>query len=139
MSCIDCDEHSIHGAYYRWKNANVEIISCKKHWLEIREVLNKAQEKESLPSHTIPEGEVSKDVFVNTLPNRSTKVVIMSIDQLKKHDTKLRSSTLTEVEGKIWKIPRIKGIDPTKGKSVWAFDESAVLTCIKQMKGTEGK
>lgn len=45
MSCIDCEENPIYGAYFRWKNANVGIIACKKHWLEIREVLVNAQAK----------------------------------------------------------------------------------------------
>lgn len=45
MSCINCDEKPIIGACYRWKNANVEIIACREHWLEVTEVLNKAQDK----------------------------------------------------------------------------------------------
>ena len=43
MSCEECNNNAIEGAFYRWKNANVEIIACRKHWLEIREALNKAQ------------------------------------------------------------------------------------------------
>lgn len=45
MSCQKCDNEPITGAYYRWKNANIEIVACKEHWLEIREVLNKAQKE----------------------------------------------------------------------------------------------
>lgn len=45
MSCKACEETSLRGAFYRWKNANIEIVACKKHWLEIREVLSKAQEQ----------------------------------------------------------------------------------------------
>jgi len=47
MSCIDCEEKSIHGPYYRWKNATIEIVACEKHWKEIREVLNKAQSEDN--------------------------------------------------------------------------------------------
>ena len=46
MSCEKCNNEPIRGAYYRWKNANVEIIACEEHWREIREVLNKAQESQ---------------------------------------------------------------------------------------------
>lgn len=45
MSCKKCSEEPLLGAYYRWGVANVEIIACKEHWLEIREVLNKAQDE----------------------------------------------------------------------------------------------
>lgn len=47
MSCQDCDEfqETSMTSYYRWKNANVEIRACKKHLLEIFDVLNKAQEE----------------------------------------------------------------------------------------------
>lgn len=45
MSCINCDEKPITGAYFRWKNANVEIIACEEHWKEIRDVLRKEQVK----------------------------------------------------------------------------------------------
>lgn len=45
MGCKECSNEPIIGAYYRWKNATIEIIACKKHWLEIREVLNKAQKE----------------------------------------------------------------------------------------------
>ena len=46
MGCKKCENEPILGAYYRWKNATIEIIACKEHWLEIREVLNKAQNEE---------------------------------------------------------------------------------------------
>jgi hypothetical protein len=45
MSCIDCEEKPLRGAYYRWKNANVEIIACEKHCKEIMEALNKVQKE----------------------------------------------------------------------------------------------
>ena len=47
MSCENCENKSIpkEGAYYRWKNANIEILACRQHWLEIREALNEAQNK----------------------------------------------------------------------------------------------
>lgn len=43
MSCIECEENPILGACYRWKNANIQIIGCKKHLNEIMEALNKIQ------------------------------------------------------------------------------------------------
>jgi hypothetical protein len=43
MSCKNCEESPLYGAYYRWKTANVEIVACKEHWLEIRDALNRAQ------------------------------------------------------------------------------------------------
>lgn len=45
MSCGNCDMYPIKGAFLRWHNANVEIIACKEHWLEIREVLMEAQKE----------------------------------------------------------------------------------------------
>ena len=47
MGCEKCSKEPIFGAFYRWKTANVEIVACKEHWLEIREALNKAQENEN--------------------------------------------------------------------------------------------
>lgn len=47
MSCENCEEQPIRGAYYRWKNANVEIVACEKHWKEIREALNNAQKEKA--------------------------------------------------------------------------------------------
>ena len=41
MSCNNCEEEPIQGAFYRWKNANVEIVACKEHWIEITDELNK--------------------------------------------------------------------------------------------------
>jgi len=46
MSCKNCQSNPLFGAYYRWKTANIEIVACKKHWLEVREALNKAQKGE---------------------------------------------------------------------------------------------
>lgn len=46
MSCENCEitqENSVGKAYYRWKNANIEIDGCDKHLLEVFEALNKAQ------------------------------------------------------------------------------------------------
>ncbi len=45
MSCEACEEKAITGAFYRWGRANVEIIACEEHWLEIREALNSAQQQ----------------------------------------------------------------------------------------------
>ena len=50
MSCKNCEQNPLAGAFYRWGTANVEIVACREHWLEIREVLNafqKANKKES--------------------------------------------------------------------------------------------
>lgn len=48
MSCINCEDDPIRDAYYRWSNADVEIVACREHWLQIREALNNAQsQKES--------------------------------------------------------------------------------------------
>jgi hypothetical protein len=48
MSCQDCDEwqDSDKHAYYRWKNANVEVRACNKHLIEIFDALNKVQKEE---------------------------------------------------------------------------------------------
>ena len=46
MSCRTCNEEPLHGAYLRWKSTNIEIIACREHWLEIKEVLMVAQRKE---------------------------------------------------------------------------------------------
>lgn len=43
MSCIKCDNEPLRGAFYRWKNTNVEIVACQEHWIEIRDVLRWAQ------------------------------------------------------------------------------------------------
>lgn len=48
MSCEHCskaqDEIEERGlAYYRWKNANVAIIGCEQHLIEICDALNKEQ------------------------------------------------------------------------------------------------
>lgn len=37
MSCRECDENQLNGAFYRWKNANIEIVGCEEH---IKEVMN---------------------------------------------------------------------------------------------------
>jgi len=43
MSCTNCDDKPIRGAFYRRGTANVEIIACREHWLQIKEALDKAQ------------------------------------------------------------------------------------------------
>ncbi len=48
MACEKCeevqDDHM--EAYYRWKNANILIVGCKEHLLEIFNALNEAQKKQ---------------------------------------------------------------------------------------------
>ena len=46
MSCRTCKEEPLRGAYLRWKTANIEIIACREHWLEIRDILMVAQRKQ---------------------------------------------------------------------------------------------
>jgi hypothetical protein len=70
MSCIDCEEKPIRGAYYRWKNANVEIIACEKHWREIREVLSEAQSEKATPPQ---EAEEWWDEFIFTFVSLKEK------------------------------------------------------------------
>jgi len=46
MSCKDCNrEQELHtdqsGFYYRWKDANILIVGCRKHVSEMIEYLNK--------------------------------------------------------------------------------------------------
>jgi len=41
MSCKECKENPI-DTFYRWKNANIEIIACEKHWMEVRDALTEA-------------------------------------------------------------------------------------------------
>lgn len=50
MSCQDCEEvqNSDLTAFYRWKNANIEINGCRKHLREIFDVLSEAQHGSSL-------------------------------------------------------------------------------------------
>jgi len=45
MSCEKCEDEPLRGAWYRWKNANVEIVACEEHWLEITEALNFSQQR----------------------------------------------------------------------------------------------
>lgn len=47
MSCNDCEDFQEEGnrAFYRWGKANIEINGCKKHLLEIFEVLSKDQKE----------------------------------------------------------------------------------------------
>ena len=63
MSCDKCDNEPLRGAFYRWGTATVEIIACKKHWLEIREVLNKAQVHDSKKKYLVEEKVLS--VLIN--------------------------------------------------------------------------
>ena len=46
MGCDKCEKEPIRGAFLRWKYATIEIIACKEHWLEIRNVLSLAQRPE---------------------------------------------------------------------------------------------
>lgn len=46
MSCQKCEDEPVRGVFYRWKNANIEIIACREHWVEIRDTLDKAQKDE---------------------------------------------------------------------------------------------
>ena len=45
MSCDDCDKVDELNmvAYYRWGSATVGIVSCEKHFREIRDALNEVQ------------------------------------------------------------------------------------------------
>mgnify|MGYP001569726400 CR=1 FL=1 len=47
MSCKKCEieqeDNTEWGAFYRWKNANVEIRGCDEHLREIFDTLNKVQ------------------------------------------------------------------------------------------------
>ncbi len=46
MSCEDCNlknEGQAGIAYYRWKNANIAMMGCEQHLLEVFKALNKAQ------------------------------------------------------------------------------------------------
>lgn len=49
MTCDKCvsAQYMKHSYYYRWKNTNVEISCCAEHFMEIAEVLNEIQRKES--------------------------------------------------------------------------------------------
>ena len=57
MSCEDCEaaQSELHDSphealipYYRWNNANVAIIACDKHFIEIQDVLSKSQTEAEL-------------------------------------------------------------------------------------------
>ncbi len=48
MSCDDCNDLPIHGAYLRFGNSeigygNVEVVACAKHWKAVRDVLCRAE------------------------------------------------------------------------------------------------
>lgn len=43
MACLECEDNPLKGAFYRWSNANIEIIACEKHWIEVRDALNKSK------------------------------------------------------------------------------------------------
>ncbi len=47
MSCKNCEEYQegeeIRVAYYRWKNANIEMVGCPEHLREVFDALNNAQ------------------------------------------------------------------------------------------------
>ena len=47
MPCKECERLPVlykTGRFYHWKDTVIEITACKKHWNEIKEVLNKAQD-----------------------------------------------------------------------------------------------
>ena len=62
MSCSKCEKEPIKGAYYRWRNANIEIVACKRHWFEIREVLNEAQRTDDTQETDNPHDNLINDV-----------------------------------------------------------------------------
>jgi len=45
VGCDECDKANREGrvAYYRWGKANIGLIGCKKHVLEVIEALDKIQ------------------------------------------------------------------------------------------------
>ena len=45
MSCEACTEkqNTDKSAFYRWKNANIEVRGCEEHLLEVFAALNAAQ------------------------------------------------------------------------------------------------
>jgi len=49
MSCQECNDFqdSDKTSFFRWKNANIEVRACKKHMIEIYDVLREAQRKRS--------------------------------------------------------------------------------------------
>lgn len=54
MSCVNCEkaQENVEQTglpYYRWKTANVAIIGCKKHLLEIFNALSEVQLSKRLP------------------------------------------------------------------------------------------
>lgn len=40
MSCKKCDNEPITGAFYRWRNANIEIVACEEHLKEVSNALS---------------------------------------------------------------------------------------------------
>lgn len=58
MSCEACDEAQGKpaSAFYRWKNANVEIRGCDRHLKEIFDALNAAQAVSRLAEKAIQQG-----------------------------------------------------------------------------------
>ena len=57
MSCDNCDKFEEKGkiAYYRWGTANIGMIGCEKHLLEIFDALNEVQSEESKNSKIFKE------------------------------------------------------------------------------------
>ena len=48
MSCPDCEKIQKENQrvyYYRWKNANISFQCCEKHFNEVRDALNAAQDE----------------------------------------------------------------------------------------------
>ncbi len=42
MSCRACEDDPIQGTYFRWRNANIEIVGCKGHVKEVIDALRAA-------------------------------------------------------------------------------------------------
>ena len=42
MSCDRCENNPIRGVYFRWKNANIEIVGCTDHIKEVMDALRAA-------------------------------------------------------------------------------------------------
>ena len=68
MSCEDCDNEPLRGAYLRLGAANIEIVACRKHWLEARDLLLRCTPDltEALARLKALEEEMKAPVFVGT-------------------------------------------------------------------------
>jgi hypothetical protein len=113
MSCKDCEERPLRGAYYRWSNGNVEIVACEKHWREIREVLNAAQSHEPYPPTrpSMTTTEIAKQIreWATYLSTRSC--FIRMIDEMRAFADRIEGEI--KAEGEIFFGA---GKDATEGK-----------------------